>query len=140
MAKKKRKTKRSGEEGLPTWIVTVGVAAVLAVLLWGCACAMYDTAHGYRWVFGDPENPNFRPRRTAGIGFLIAGIIAFVVNSVTYLPQIHLVIGFIFRERMWFVFFSLLVLGGTILAGWMLKRMEDSMRDGNPFAKNRPKK
>jgi hypothetical protein len=140
MAKKKRKSKRSGEEGLSTWIVTLGVAGVVAVLLWGCACAMYDNAEGNRWVFGDPEDPNFRPRRSAGIGFLIAGIIAFVVNSVTYIPEIHHVVAFIFRERTWFVVVSLLVLGLTVLAGLWLKQMENSLRDGNPFAKNRPKK
>jgi hypothetical protein len=140
MPKKKRKSKRSSEEGLSSWIVTLGVAVVLAFLLWGCACAMYDNAEGNRWVFGDPEKPTFRMGRGAGIGFLIAGIVAFVVNSVTYIPEIHHVIGFIFRERMWFAVVSALVLGLTLLAGLWLKQMENSLRDGNPFAKNRGKK
>jgi hypothetical protein len=140
MAKKKRKSKRSSEEGLSTSIVTLGVGVVVAVLLWGCACAMYDNAEGNRWVFGDPEAPRFRMGKGAGIGFLIAGIVAFVVNSVTYIPQMHKVIAFVFQERMWFVVVSALVLGLIVLAGLWLKQMENSLRDGNPFAKNRPKK
>jgi hypothetical protein len=140
MAKKKRRSKRSSEEGVSTWMVTLGVAGVLAVLLWGCACAMYDNADGNRWVYGDPENPNFRMRRGGGVGFLVAGTIAFVTNSVTYIPEMHKVIAFIFQERTWFVVVSGLVLVLTVLAGLWLKQMETSLRDGNPFAKNRGKK
>lgn len=140
MAKKKRRSKRSSDEGISTSIVTLGVAAVIAVLLWGCACAMYDNADGNRWVYGDPDNPNFRMRRGGGVGFLIAGIIAFVTNSVTYIPQMHKVIAFVFQERTWFVVVSALVLVLTVLAGLWLKQMETSLRDGNPFAKSRGKK
>ena len=82
MARKKRRSKRSKEEGLPTWIVTTGVAVVLAVLLWGCACAMYDTADGNRWVYGDPEHPTARlepgPRTSAGSIEKIEALVAAV--------------------------------------------------------------
>ncbi|MBX3442603.1 MAG: hypothetical protein KF774_09345 [Planctomyces sp.] len=137
MGAAKRSRERSADEGLPVMLVSAGVAAVLALLLWGVACAMYDNAQGYRWVMEASEGTeSVRLRRSSGIAMLVSGVIVFVKNSVMYVPELFSVIGFVFRERFWFVIVSAILLGGVALAGWQLQRMETAMRSGNPFSRS----
>ncbi|MBX3442602.1 MAG: hypothetical protein KF774_09340 [Planctomyces sp.] len=111
--------------GMPIGLVILASAAVIAFVLWGVACAMYASAEGVQ--YGTAR------RSAAAIGR--GGIIVFVKNAIVFLPELPQVVGYIVRERFWFVIVSGAVLTGTALFGWQLKRMDQSMRSGNPFTK-----
>jgi hypothetical protein len=70
--------------------MVIGVFALALFLLWGIACAMFDTAQGNRWV---PDG-----RLTTG-----SAVVAFVSNAFQYIPDLPQVLGYIFKERLWYV-------------------------------------
>jgi len=120
------------ESGLSIATVSLGVGVVVAFLLWGVACAMYDAARpqlaDVAEVNSDFEAPRIRVRGGgAGLVFAVAGVVTFVVKSFTMLPELPGVVGFVFRERMWFAMTAALVLGGVVLFGVFLKRTEAAL-------------
>jgi len=110
--------------------VSVATGVFMAYLLWGVSCAMYNAAgHGELAVFEVGDDGVSLPirRRGAGLAFGIAGVATFVSKSFAMLPEMPSVLGFIFRERFWFVIVSALVLGGVALFALLLKRTEAAL-------------
>lgn len=128
-------------------MVTLSVGAVMAFLLWGVSCAMYDAANSTPAVFtlDDGSEPTTTSASTmrirgrgAGLAFAVAGVVTFVSKSFTMLPQLPSVLGFIVKERFWFVLVSAGILGGVALFGVFLKRTEAAL--ANPPRKKRRRK
>jgi hypothetical protein len=143
MSKRKSKKRNPDDAGLSTTTVTASAGVVVAYLLWGVACAMYDTTQGAALAAVDEElmsesdaggHIRIPVRGSAGVlAIAIAGVVTFVTKSFSYLPQLPGVVSFVVRERFWFVIVSFAVLGGVVLFGWFLKRTEESLKSGRHF-------
>lgn len=124
-------SREESSKGLSITVITIIVAAVTTWLLWGVACAMYGNANpeaveGQIEVVVDLESDHLTPGRVRGAGpaFLIAGVSTFLIKTLTMLPQLPAVLGYLFRERIGFVIVATGILAGVILFGVFMKRME----------------
>jgi hypothetical protein len=97
--------------GISLRLMITLVFAVLIFVLWGFACSMFDVAEGNRWV---REGGSVRG----------AAVAAFVSNAIEYIPKLPQVVSFVFRERLWYVFVVIGVLGVAILFAILAKRVQ----------------
>lgn len=127
--------KPKSSQGMSIFTMTFLVGLVLAYILWGIAAGMYDTELGNRWVLEG------RPSRRAGVAtagaVAVFGIIAFVSNSVMYIPSVFQVGTFIATQRPWYLFVLLLI--GTCLIGFAIgtSRLERSLKENPGFKTKR---
>ncbi|OAI57754.1 hypothetical protein AYO47_07655 [Planctomyces sp. SCGC AG-212-M04] len=135
------------KKGLSITTITACVGVMITWLLWGVACAMYGNARpeaveGQIEVVVDVENESGMPRpmstRGAAGAFVVAGIATFFIKTVTMLPQLPAVLGYLFRERIGFVIVATAILAGVILLGLFMKRLELSLE--GPKKKRKRKK
>lgn len=138
MARKSRAASRE-DQGLPVRLVTLGILAVLAFMLWGWACMLYDSAHGV--AVAAPAVPI--GRRIGGMSWMIRGFAVFVWNAVVHIPQVFSVIGYVCTQELGFVGISTGVFAAAAGFGFWLSRLEKSLAETNPFSKktsrNRPR-
>jgi|SRR5688572_9371072 hypothetical protein len=129
----------SDSSGMSTTMVTVAVGAVITFLLWGVACSMFDASQGSgvssaelqdALTSSDDVVPQSMGRRMKS-----GGVATFIATAFAGLPQMPQVIAYTFRERLWFVFVSIVVLAGVVLFGWMMKRTEASLNAGPRYRK-----
>jgi hypothetical protein len=125
-------------KGLSITAITIAVGLLVAWLLWGVSCAMYQSAHPPTLEDG-VEGLEVVPAggRISGGAFAIAGVATFVIKSFAMLPKLPSVIGFLFRERLWFVIVATAILAGVLLFGVFMKRLELALE--NPRKRNRRK-
>ncbi|MBC8116605.1 MAG: hypothetical protein H7062_19605 [Candidatus Saccharimonas sp.] len=128
-------SKKSKSQGMSIRTMTILVGVVMACFLWGVAAAMYDNANGGLWIAG-PVNGE-RLRRPSPLGMLIASVIAYVSNTVMYLPHLPWVVGFILTERTWFAIVALLVEGAVIGFGFWMARLQKTLDSGQAFKTKR---
>ena len=98
-------------DGISLRLMIIGVFALLIFVLWGIACAMFDTAEGNRWV------PVGVPTRGSGVA-------AFVSNAIEYIPKMPHVVKYVVTERLWYVFVVIAVLGLATLFAIVVKRVQ----------------
>ena len=123
--------KQDSSRGLSVTVITICVGVVTTWLLWGVACAMYGSARPEAVqdqveVVVDMESDRLSPGRVRGAGpaFIVAGVATFFIKTLTMLPQMPDVLGFLFRERLWFVVVATGILAGVICFGVFMKRLE----------------
>lgn len=121
---------RSKPQGLSITTMTTLVGIVVAYLMWGVATAMYDTAGGGRWVL---ETQGVR--RPSVVSMAFAGVIAFVVNSVMFLPELPQVIGFVLTQRTWFAIVVVIVEAGVVGFGIGMARLQETLDSGQLYKK-----
>jgi hypothetical protein len=112
-------------KGLSVTVITIAVGLLAAWFLWGVSCAMYQAANPV--TVDSLENLEVRPAGSgtgSGRAFAEAGVATFVIKSFAMLPKLPSVIGFVFRERLWFAIVAAAVLAGVVLFGVFMKRME----------------
>ncbi len=129
-----------GGESVSITGVSIAVGAVMTFLLWGIACAMYDAARpriaDLAVMEDELEGPPIRVRGRGGaLAFGVAGVATFIAKSFSMLPEMPAVLGFVFRERVWFAVTAALVLAGVVLFGVFLKRMEEAL--ATPYHKRK---
>jgi hypothetical protein len=115
-------------KGLSVTAITIAVGLLVAWFLWGVSCAMYQAANPV--TVNSLENLEVRPTGTGtggGRAFATAGVATFVIKSFAMLPKLPSVIGFVFRERLWFVVVAAVVLAGVVLFGVVMKRTEAAL-------------
>lgn len=125
MAEGSQMVKQDSDQGLSITTITICVAVVMTWLLWGVSCAMYEAAHPV--VDVEEGSLDLRPHiggRTNAPIFAVMGVITFVTKSFSLLPKFPEVIGFLFRERLWFIVVAAGILAGVVVFGIFLKRME----------------
>ena len=118
-------------KGLSITTITICVGVVVTWLLWGVACAMYSNARpeaveGQIEVVVDMDAKDLNPRgvRGAAPAFVFAGVATFFIKTLTMLPQLPAVLGYLFSERIGFVIAATVILCGVIFFGVFMKRME----------------
>ncbi|HVJ85584.1 MAG TPA: hypothetical protein VM452_08050 [Caulifigura sp.] len=129
-----------GGESVSIAGVSIAVGAVMTFLLWGVACAMYDAARPkIADIAAIDDEVDGRPVRVRGragaLAFGVAGVATFLSKSFSMLPEMPAVLGFVFRERLWFAVTAALVLGGVVLFGVFLKRTEAAL--ATPYHKRK---
>ena len=127
--------KAKSSQGLSIVTMTILIGIVVTYLLWGIATGMYDTAQGNRWVL--EGNPGRRPGAAAAGAVAVFGVIAFVSNSVMYIPSIFQVVTFVITQRPWYFIIVLFVEAGVLAFGVGSARLEKSLRKDTGFKTNR---
>ncbi|OAI57755.1 hypothetical protein AYO47_07660 [Planctomyces sp. SCGC AG-212-M04] len=113
-------------KGLSVTAITIAVGLVAAWFLWGVSCAMYQAANPV--TVNSLENLEVRPTGTgSGRAFANAGVATFIIKSFAMLPKLPSVIGFIFRERLWFAIVAAAVLAAVAVFGVVMKRTEAAL-------------
>lgn len=123
-------------EGMSILTMTLLVGIVTTYLLWGIATAMYDADQGNRWLMPTPDEHADR-RRASPIAIMVAGVIAFVSNSVMYMPSVLQIIGFIATKRTWYVFVVLVAEAAVAGFGMATSRLEKSLSSSTGFKTKR---
>lgn len=127
-------------QGMSILTMTILIGIVVTYLLWGVATAMYDADQGNRWLMPVPDENAIR-RRPSPIAIFVAGIIAFVANSVMYIPSMFQVFAFILTQRTWFLIIVGLVEAGVIAFGFGAAQVEKSVSSNGGFkTKRKPRK
>lgn len=127
--------KSKPSQGLSIVTMTILIGIVVTYLLWGIAAGMYDTAQGNRWVLeGDPGR---RPGAATAGAVAVFGVIAFVSNSVMYIPSVFQVATFVITQRPWYFIIVLLVEGGVLAFGIGSARLEKSLSKDTGFKTKR---
>ncbi len=130
-------SKTSASQGMSIFTMTLLVGLVVTYLLWGIATGMYDTELGNRWVLESGPGPIRRPGAvTAGV-VAVAGVIAFVSNSVTYIPSVFQVGTFVVTQRPWYLIVVLVLEAGVIAFGIGAARLEQSLATNTGFKTKR---
>jgi len=115
--------------------MTILIGIVVTYLLWGIATGMYDTAQGNRWVL--EGNPGRRPGAATAGAVAVFGVIAFVSNSVMYIPSVFQVATFVITQRPWYLMIVLVVEAGVIAFGVGTARLEKSLDQSTGFKTKR---
>ena len=123
-------------EGMSILTMTLLVGIVITYLLWGIATAMYDADQGNRWLMPVPDQQAVRPRASP-IAIMVVGVIAFVSNSVMYMPSVLQVVGFTVTKRTWYVFVVLVVEAAVVGFGIATSRLEKSLSSNTGFKTKR---
>lgn len=129
-------TRTRSSEGMSILTTTLLVGLFVTYLLWGIATAMYDADQGNRWLMPVPSENAIR-QRPSPIAVLVVGVIAFVSNSVMYLPSVLQVTSFIATARPWYLVVVVIVEAAVAGCGFAASRVEKSLATGTGFKTKR---
>ena len=126
-----------GEKSI-TWIVTA-VMILIAIFGWGFLAGSYDGAHSERL---SEMSPRVRPdsdirliRRPGVVTVAVAAAVKFTYTAFAQIPNMRLVIGWHFSNRVWLPLTIVALEMLAFLGGFSLKYLESQL--AQPYRRKR---